>query len=113
MPRQSDFSPREDEIILQYAGQPSTVTSAALEAAGFQARTARKITARRNYLKKREADGGVSLAFEQSPIARLEAERICIEQRLETLDAERDSLTKRMNDIRTELQEAVAAIAAG
>lgn len=110
MPRQSDFSPREDEIILRYEGQSSAITSAALESAGYQAQPARKLTARRNYLKKKALAEGVAAGLERSTIAHLEAERIGIEQRLESLTIEKQTLNDRLNNILTELQAEVARI---
>lgn len=112
MPRPSTFTPREDDIILRYEGQPSAVTSAALEAAGFPAQPARRITARRNYLKKKAVSDGVSAGMEQSVIVRLEAERIGIVKRLELLEGEKQSLTQRLEDIVIELETAIAGIGA-
>lgn len=112
MPRPSTFTDHEDRIILRYPGEPAEVVNAALEVAGFKARTASQITGRRHYLTRKKPSKGSSAQVASSTIGRLEAQRCRIESRLTVLNRERDTLIIEHREITERLRQAVADLEA-
>lgn len=131
MPRQTDYTPEEDEIILSTAYQPSDVTNEMLRAAGFAERSASQIKYRRNYLRQQEhlpaaaevavaqraATRGLSAAVRQrlsaelglppdevdDTLPALTIRRAQVKMRLDTLEVEREACLNELAKLNREI----------
>lgn len=100
MPRTSDYTEAEDDIILSTSGEHADVTNERLVAAGFSPRTPRQLTNRRQHLKRQGST--------QAIIRHAGAEQLV--KRLKALETQRDKATKLLYETERELAEVASAL---